>query len=68
MLLRNSVTPGAWEQHRNSTEKNREKEKEAGRRGWGQRERRDKREEKEGGERERFVTLPFTKSSKLTHD
>lgn len=30
MLLRNSVTLGAWEQHRNSTEKNIEKEKEEG--------------------------------------
>lgn len=50
MLLRNSVTPGAWEQHRNSTEENREKER-AGGPVWGQRERRDERKEKVGGER-----------------
>lgn len=72
MLLRNSVTLGAWEQHRNSTEKNREKEKEQ-EGGMGQREREDRKKGKRGErereeERERFVTLPFTKSSKLIHD
>lgn len=48
------------------TERKREQE--------GHRERRDERKEKARGEikkekeRERFVTLPFTKSSKLIHD
>lgn len=52
MLLRNSVTPGAWEQHRNSTEKNREKYKESRKGGIGAEGERDERKEKGGRERE----------------
>lgn len=55
MLLRNSVTPGAWEQHRNSKEKSRERKRKRKRENI----RRRKREKEKGGER--FVTLPFTK-------
>lgn len=62
MLLRNSVTPGAWEQHRNSKEKSRERKRKRKRENM----RRRKREKEKGGER--FVTLPFTKSNKLIHD
>lgn len=53
MLLRNSVTPGAWEQHRNSTEENRERTREQEGEGWGRSRRRDER--KKEGEREREI-------------
>lgn len=55
MLLRNSVTPGAWEQHRNSTEKNTETESRRGRGKEGMRERRKWRERLTKRKREREI-------------